>query len=129
MSPVVLAARKEEVCRLVEEDGVGVAVQGAGDELEGVVLVGGEGQLQGLAEVTRLLVQDHGLVELRPLGGLVVSGGGGGGGDSGGCSAVQCSGCGGSGGQNCKQLFMYKNNWDKGVAPAICPYILSACEN
>ena len=27
--------------------------------------------------------------------------------------------------QNCKQLFMYMNNWDKGVAPAICPRILS----
>ena len=23
--------------------------------------------------------------------------------------------------QNCKQLFMYMNNWDKGVGPAICP--------
>ena len=23
--------------------------------------------------------------------------------------------------QNCKQLFMYMNNWDKGVALAICP--------
>ena len=30
--------------------------------------------------------------------------------------------------QNCKQLFMYMNKWDKGVAPAICPCILSAGE-
>ena len=30
--------------------------------------------------------------------------------------------------QNCKQLFMYMNNWDKGVAPAICPRILTICE-
>ena len=29
---------------------------------------------------------------------------------------------------NCKLLFMYMNNWDKGVAPAICPRILSTCE-
>ena len=25
--------------------------------------------------------------------------------------------------QNCKQLFMYINNWNKGVALAICPFI------
>ena len=30
--------------------------------------------------------------------------------------------------QNCKQSFMYMNNWDKGVASAICPCILSTCE-
>ena len=30
--------------------------------------------------------------------------------------------------QNCKHLFMYMNNWDKGVAPAIGPRILSTCE-
>ena len=30
--------------------------------------------------------------------------------------------------QNCKQVFMFMNNWDKGVAPAICPCILSAGE-
>ena len=26
--------------------------------------------------------------------------------------------------QNCKQFFMYMNNWDKGVAPQICPSYL-----
>ena len=30
--------------------------------------------------------------------------------------------------QNCKQLFMYMNNWYKGVAPVICPRILSPFE-
>ena len=30
--------------------------------------------------------------------------------------------------QNCKQWFMYINNWDKGVAPAICPCIFSTVE-
>ena len=30
--------------------------------------------------------------------------------------------------QNCKQLVMYMNNWDKGVALAICPCIFSAGE-
>ena len=30
--------------------------------------------------------------------------------------------------QNCKQLFMYMNNWDKGVAPAICPCIFGTGE-
>ena len=28
--------------------------------------------------------------------------------------------------QKCKQLFMYLYNWDKGVAPAICPCLFSA---
>ena len=30
--------------------------------------------------------------------------------------------------QNCKHMFMYMNNWDKGVAPAICLCIFSAGE-
>ena len=30
--------------------------------------------------------------------------------------------------QDCKQVFMYMNNWDKGVAPAIFPCILNAGE-
>ena len=31
-------------------------------------------------------------------------------------------------GQNCKQLVMYMNNWDKGVPSAICLCIFSAGE-
>ena len=30
--------------------------------------------------------------------------------------------------QNCKQLFMYMNNWDEGVAPAICSLIFGTGE-
>ena len=58
---VELSALQEEVRGLVEQHGVGVPVQGAGDELQRVVLVGGEGEVQRLAQVTRLLVQDHSL--------------------------------------------------------------------
>ena len=61
-----LSTLQEELGRAIEQDWVGVLVQVCRDELQGAVLVGGESQLQRLAQVSRLLVQDDGSVELRP---------------------------------------------------------------
>ena len=69
-----LVILQEEAGRLIQKQRLGVLVEVAGDELKDVVLVRLKGQVDGLADISGLLVKNDGFVKLRLLASLEVLG-------------------------------------------------------